>query len=328
MSQFIIKNWAGDDGRVEVFDLRRWDTRRELPGSIMYAVSDDEGRGIVPVEFARALDTDWSFIESQAADALEGDCSTVGADPGRRQAVLDLMALHLLRSSEMLCGQIGLIAQAAAEALQEAQTDKEWTRRLEETGVSHEKALRMADAAIRNADGGLVSKQRQRTAETLPEYLDRYRALLRRCGLRLHRPKKSGGFLLGDGPAFLSPTGRLRRESTALFGRVRSTARGVHLDGDEWHCWMPLKPRVMAVAGPRVLSCSGVRPLASQVARQFNAQQCWRAQFRIVLPPDDATTASEFVKQHARPTHPPVSKYPLIEVDPYEMCGIGSHARR
>lgn len=82
---------------------------------------------------------------------------------------------------------------------------------------------------------------------------------------------------------------------------------------------MPLKPRVMAVAGPRVLSCSGVRPLASQVVRQMNAQQCWRAQFGVVLPPDDATTASEFVKQHARPTPPPMSKYPLIEVDPYEM---------
>ncbi len=319
MSQFIIKNWAGDDGRVEVFDLRRWDTRRELPGSIMYAVSDDEGRGIVPVEFAQALETDWSFIESQAADALEGDCSPLGADPERRQAVLDLMALHLLRSSEMLSGQLGLIAQGAAEALQEAQSDEEWNRRLEETGMSHEEALRMADAAIRNADGGLVSQQRQRIAETLPEYLDRYRALLRGCGLRLHRPKRSGGFLLGDGPAFLSPTGRLRKESTALFGRVRNTARGVHLDGNEWHCWMPLTPRVMAVAGPRVLSCSGVRPLASQVVRQFNAQQCWRAQFRVVLPQDDTAREREFVQQHARPTPPPVSKYPLIEVDPYEM---------
>ena len=285
----------------------------------MYVVSDDEGRGIVPVEFAPALETDWSLIESQAADALEGDCSTLGADPERRQAVLDLMALHLLRSSEMLSGQTGLIAQAAAEALQDAQADKEWNRRLEETGVSPEKALRMADAAIRNADSGLVPKQRRRIAETLPGYLDRYRSLLRRCGLRLHRPKRSGGFLLGDGPAFLSPTGRLRRESTALFGRVRSTARGVHLDGDEWHCWMPLKPRVMAVAGPRVLSCSGVRPLASQVVTQFNAQQCWRAQFRVVLPSHDAATASEFVEQHARPTPPAVSKYPLIEADPYEM---------
>ena len=319
MSQFIIKNWAGDDGRVEVFDLRRWDTTRELPGRIMYVVSDDEGRGIVPVEFAQALETDWSFIESQAADALEGDCSTLGADPERRQAVLDLMALHLLRSSEMLSGQTGLIAQAAAEALQEAQADKEWNRRLEETGIPHEKALRIADAAIRNADSGLVPKQRQRIAETLPEYLDRYRTLLRGCGLRLHRPKRSGGFLLGDGPAFLSPTGRLRRESTALFGRVRSTARGVHLDGDEWHCWMPLKPRVMAVAGPRVLSCSGVRPLASQVVRQFNSQQCWRAQFRVVLPSDDVAREREFVEQHARRTPLPVSAYPMIEVDPYEM---------
>ena len=319
MSQFIIKNWTGDDGQVEVFDLRRWDTRRELPGSIMYVVSDDEGRGIVPVEFAQALETEWSFIESQAADALAGDCSTLGADPERRQAVLDLMALHLLRSSEMLAGQTRLIAQGAAEALHEAQADREWDRRLEETGISHEEALRSADAAIRNADVGLVSKQRRRIAETLPEYLDRYRTLLRGCGLRLHRPKKSRGFLLGDGPAFLSPTGRLRRESTALFGRIRSAGRGVHLDGDEWRCWMPLTPRVMAVAGPRVLSCSGVRPLASQVVRQFNAQQCWRAQFRVVLPPHHVDRAREFVEQHARPTPPPVSEYPMTEADPYEM---------
>ena len=33
MSQFVIKNWTGDDGRVEVFDLRRWDTTREYPSS-------------------------------------------------------------------------------------------------------------------------------------------------------------------------------------------------------------------------------------------------------------------------------------------------------
>ena len=319
MSQFIIRNWAADDGQVEVFDLRRWDTRRELPGNIMFVASDDAGKGIVPVEFAQTLESDWSLIESQAADALEDGCSTLGADPERRQAVLDLMALHLLRSSEMLAGQTSLIAQGAAEALHEAQADREWDRRLEETGISHEEALRSADAAIRNARTGLVPQQRRRIAETLPEYLDRYRALLRVCGLRLHRPKRSGGFLLGDGPAFLSPTSRLRRESTALFGRIRSAARGARLDGDEWRCWMPLTPRVMAVAGPRVLSCSGVRPLASQVVRQFNAQQCWRAQFRVVLPPHHVDRAREFVEQHARPTPPPVSEYPMIEADPYEM---------
>ena len=319
VSQFVIKNWAGKDGRVAVFDLRRWDTRRELPGSIMFVHSDDTGKGIVPVEFAQTLERDWSFIESQAADALEGDCSTLGADPERRQALLDLMALHLLRSSEMLAGQTSLIAQGAAEALHEAQADREWNRRLEETGMSHEEALRSADAVIRNADVGLVPKQRRSIAEKLPEYLDRYRTLLRGCGLRLHRPKRRGGFLLGDGPAFLSPTSRLGRATTALFGRIRSAGRGVHLDGDEWRCWMPLKPRLIAVAGPRVLSCAGERPLASQIVRQFNAQQCWRAQFRVVLPPHHVDRAREFVEQHARPTPPPVSEYPMIEADPYEM---------
>ena len=319
MSQFVIKNWAGDDGRVEVFDLRRWDTRRELPGSIMFVASDDTGKGIVPVEFAQALETDWSLIETQAADALDDDASTLGTDPERREALLDLMALHLLRSSEMLAGQTSLIAQGAAEALHEAQADKEWDRRLEETGMSHEEALRSADAAIRNADVGLVPKQRQSIAEKLPQYLDRYRTLLRGCGLRLHRPKRSAGFLLGDGPAFLSPTGRLRRESTALFGRIKAVARGTHREGDEWCCWMPLNPRLIAVAGPRVLSCAGVRPLALQHVDQFNAVQCRRAQFRVVLPPDDAASAREFVEQYARPTPPPVSEYPMIEADPYEM---------
>ena len=319
MSQFVIKNWAGDDGMVEVFDLRRWGTRRELPGSIMFVASDDAGKGIVPVEFAQTLETDWSLIESRAADALEDDPSTLSTDPERRQALLDLIALHLLRSSEMLAVQTGLIAQEAASVLRGAQADKEWDRTLEETGMSHEEALRSADAAIRNADIGLVPQQRRSIAEKLPEYLDRYRALLRGCGLRLHRPKRSGGFLLGDGPAFLSPTSRLGRATTALFGRIRSAAPGVHLDGDEWRCWMPLKPRVMAVAGPRVLSCAGVRPLASQVVGQFNAQQCWRAQFRVVLPPGDVARAREFIEQHARPTPPPLSEYPMIEADPYEM---------
>ena len=132
VSQFVIKNWAGDDGQVEVFDLRRWNTRRELPGSIMFVASDDAGKGIVPVEFAQTLESDWSLIESYAADALEGDCSTLGADSERRQAVLDLMALHLLRSSEMLAVQTGLIAQEAAKVLRGVQTDKEWGRTIEE----------------------------------------------------------------------------------------------------------------------------------------------------------------------------------------------------
>ena len=73
MSQFVIQNWAGDDGRVEVFDLRRWNTRRESPGSIMSVASDDTGRGIVPPEFGHARESDWNLIESRAAGALDDD---------------------------------------------------------------------------------------------------------------------------------------------------------------------------------------------------------------------------------------------------------------
>ena len=321
MSQFVIKNWAGGDGQVEVFDLRRWDTTREYPRSIMYVASDAEGRGIVPPEYGLARENDWKPIESNAAKALSDDPATLGVDPQRQRAVLDLMALHLFRGSEMLAMQSNVIAQSAARVLRETQEGEEWDRFLEQTGMSHEEALRSVDAVIRHADTeiGLVSGQRQAVAEKLPEYLERYRTSLRECGLRLHRPKRAGGFLLGDGPAFLSPTSRLGGETTALFGRISEVAQNVHLDGDEWCCWMPLTPRVMAVAGPRVLSCGGVRPLASQVVRQFNIEQCRRAQFRVVLPLDQMDRAREFVEQHATPTPTPVSAYPLQVASPHEM---------
>ena len=321
MSQFIIKNWAGDDGQVAVFDLRRWDTTREYPRSIMYVASDGEGRGIVPPEFGLAREEDWKPIESKAAEALSNDPSTLGADPERRQALLDLMALHLFRSSEMLAVQSNVIAQSAARVLREAQEGEEWDRFLVQTGMSHEEAVRSVDAVIRHADAdiGLVSGQRKTVAEKLSEYLERYCTQLRECGLRLHRPKRAGGFLLGDGPAFLSPTSRLGRETTALFGRINDVARGVYLDGDEWCAWMPLTPRLLAVAGPRVVSCHGVRPMAAPNVDQFNVEQCQRAQFRVVLPPDQVDRARKFVELHATRTPSPVSAYALQEVDPYEM---------
>ena len=253
MSQSVIKNWAGDDGKVEVFDLRRWDTRSEFPASIMFVRSDDTGEGIVPPEFGTALEGCWSLIEGKAADALNDDHSTLGIDPERRQALLDLMALHLLRSSQMLSAQFRSIQRSATTELDAAQ------RILVETGMSREEALRSVDAVIRGPDTGQMSRQRRKVAERLPQYLDHYCALLRGCGLRLHRPKKSAGFLLGDGAAFLTPTSRLDGETTALFGGIGDIAQGP-LDGDEWRCWMPLGPRLLAVAGPRVLSCAGKRP--------------------------------------------------------------------
>lgn len=319
VSQFVIKNWAGDDGKVEVFDLRRWDTRREYPRKIMYVASDDTGEGIVPPEFEEEREAEWRDIESGASQALSDDPTTLGLDTERRQAILGLMALHLLRSGEMLGVQSIVIAQGAATVLHEAQTDAKWGHFLDETGMSHDEARRSVDSAIRSADDGLVLKQRRRIAERLPEYLERYRELLRGCGLTLHRPRRSGGFLLGDNPVFLSPTSRLGGETTALFGRVNDVAQNVHLDGDEWRCWMPLKPRMIAVAGPRVLSCDGVRPLAQQYVEQFNVAQCRRAQFRVVLPLDQADRARDFVEQHATRTPPRVSAHPMIEPDPYEM---------
>lgn len=318
VSQFIISNWTGDDGQVEVFDLRRWDTTREYPRSIMYVASDGEGRGIVPPEFGLAREEDWKPIESKAAEALSDDPSTVGVDPQRREALLDLIALHLLRSSEMLGVQEGVIAQGAARALHEAQTGKKWGDFLEETGMSHEEAIRSVDAAIRNSVGP-VARERQKTAKKLPEYLERYRTQLQECGLRLHRPKRAGGFVLGDGPAFLSPTSRLGQDTTALFGRINDVAQNIQLDGDEWYAWMPLNPRLVAVAGPRVLSCAGVRPLAAPYVRQFNVEQCLRAQFRVVLPPDQVDRAREFVGLHAPPAAALVSAYPLQGANPYEM---------
>lgn len=321
MSQFIIKNWAGGDGRVEVFDLRRWDTTRAVPSGIMFVRSDGTGQGIVPPEYGEAREGEWRDIESRASQVLDGDFSTLSADPERREALLDLMALHLFRSSEMLAVQSNVISQSAAEVLREAQEGKEWDGFLEQTGMSHEEAVRSVDAVIRHPDAevGLVSGQRQTVAEKLPEYLERYLTQLRECGLRLHRPKRVGGFLLGDGPTFLTPTSRLGRETTALFGRINDVARGVLLDGDEWFAWMPLTPRLLAVAGPRVLSCDGVRPMAAPNVDHFNAEQCRRSQFRVVLPPDQVDRARQFVELHATRTPTPVSAYPLQEVDPYEM---------
>ena len=228
------------------------------------------------------------------------------------------MALHLLRSSEMLGVQAGVIAQGAARELHQAQTGEKWGDYLEETGMSHEEAIRSVDAAIRNSVGP-VARERQKMAKKLPEYLERYRTQLQECGLRLHRPKRAGGFVLGDGPAFLSPTSRLGQDTTALFGRINDVAPNIQLDGDEWYAWMPLAPRLVAVAGLRVLSCAGVRPLAAQYVRQFNVEQCRRAQFRVVLTPDQLARARKFVEHNATRTPAPVSAYPLIEADPYEM---------
>ena len=321
MSQFIIKNWAGDDGQVEVFDLRRWDTRRAVPSGIMFVRSDSTGQGIVPPEYGEAREGEWGDIESRASQVLDGDISTLSAEPERREALLDLMALHLLRSNEMYSVHIGGVARGAAAVLSEAQADEGWDRMLEETGMSHEEALRSADAVIRDADPdiGVVSRHRRTIAERLPEYLEWYRTLLGGCGLRLHRPKRVGGFLLGDGPAFLTPTSRLGEETTALFGRINDVAQGILLDGDEWCAWMPLTPRLLAVAGPRVVSCDGERPMAAPNVDQFNAVQCRRAQFRVALPPDQRKKTREFVERHARRTPPPVSVYPLIEANPYDV---------
>ena len=320
MSQFVIKNWIGDDGKVAVFDLRRWGTTRKSPSGIMFVRSDSTRSGIVPPEFAEARETEWGYIESNASQLVDGDPSTLSMDAQRREALLDLMALHLLRSSEMFAVHIGLVARGAAKVLSEALADQDWDRVLEETGVSHEEALQSADAVIHHADPdvGLVSAHHRTIAERLPEYLERYRTQLQRCGLRLHRPKRVEGFLLGDGPAFLTPTSRLGGETTALFGQIHDVARGIPRDGDEWFVWMPLTPRLLAVAGPRVVSCHGVRPMAAPRVDQFNVEQCRRAQFRVVLPPDQVDRARIFVKQNATRTPAPVSAYPLQEASPYE----------
>ena len=285
----------------------------------MYVASDETGRGIVLPEFGQAREREWRDIENEAANALSDEPSTLGADSERRQALLDLMALHLVRSSETLAFYNRLVADQATKMLQEVERDPEYHQVLRSEDISPEKGRQTIDLAIRHANTGLVPRLHHEFAVTLTRLLDDYRERLRDCGVRLQRPKRQAGFLLGDGPAFLSTTYRLGDTTTTLFRRLDEIAQRSHLNGDEWCAWMPLNPRLVAVAGPRVLSCAGERPLASQLVNQFNAQQCGRAQFRVVLPPDDVAQAREFVKQYARPTPPPVSAYPMIEVDPYEM---------
>lgn len=222
---------------------------------------------------------DWKPIESKAAKALSDDPTTMGVDPERRQALPDLMALHLLRSSETLASYNRLFADQAAEVLHDTERDPDYQAVLRSEDMSPEEGRQTIDLAIRNADVGLLPRLHQQFAASLPNLLDGYRELLQKCGVRLHRPERQTGFLLGDGPAFLSTTGRLGNTTTTLFGQLGEIAHGSPLDDDEWCAWMPLTPRLLAVAGAHVLGCNGVRPLAAPNVDQFNVAQCRRAQF-------------------------------------------------
>ena len=285
----------------------------------MYVASDDEGRGIVPPGFGPEREDDWKPIESKAAEALSDDPTTVGVDPERRQALLDLMALHLLRSSEALASDNRLVADQAARVLHDTERDPDYQAVLRSEDMSPEEGRQTIDLAIRNADIGLLPRLHQQFATSLPDLLNGYRDRLQECGVRLYRPERQTGILLGDGPAFLSTTGRLGNTTTTLFGRLGEIAHGSPLDNDEWCAWMPLTPRLLAVAGPHVLNCDGVRSMAAPNVDQFNIEQCRRAQFRVVLPPDHSDRVREFVERHATRTPPPVSAYPLQEANPYEM---------
>ena len=285
----------------------------------MYVASDDEGRGIVPPEFGGEREAEWRDIENKASQALDGEPPILAVDPERQQALLDLMALHLVRSSETLASQNRRIAHRATEMLHEVERDPEYQAILRTEGMSPERGRQTIDEAIRHTDVGFLPGLHREFAFSLPSLLESHRERLHECGVRLHRPKRQTGFLLGDGPAFLSTAGRLGGRTTTLFERLGQIAHGSPLDGDEWCAWMPLTPRLLAVAGPRVLSCAEVRPLAQQYVDQFNIEQCRRSQFRVVLSPDDLARAKEFVQQNATRTPAPVSAYPLQEASPYEM---------
>ena len=319
VSKFLIGRWADSTGKVEVFDLRRWGPVRAAPAAICFVRSDASGKGFVPLEHAAGLEQEWGAIESSAAQALAGDVAELAADPARRRAVLDLIALHLVRSSEMRAAQIEIVASLAAKTLDDAQKDPRWGQILKEVGMSRSEGLRTVDAFLRDRHGGFVPSARSDTAGRLPHFLGFYREQLERCGLRVCRPKRAGGFMLGDGPAFLSASTRPGRlESTALFGRLIDGAGGVLARDDAWYAHMPLGPRFLAVAGPHVTTCRGVIPLSGDVVRRANVVQCARSQFRVVIPLCGADSARRFVKQHAAPTPDPACLYPFDPPDPGE----------
>lgn len=313
VSKALIKNWCAPPSRlVEYFDLRNGPRYRTAthPSQIMYRRSDDAGQGFVPVTYASELEQSWRMIEDEADKKIQAVLSGVAIGDSHRRAILDLMSLHLLRSSETLGRFIGMQGKAANEAYDDVTSEDEFMQILLDTGMSHEQAETAVDRAIRDPDG-LIQNTRRYFAENLPRWLDRYRDCMAACDLIL-RKSETGSLMLGDGPAFLSVGTCLECETITMFGMLdKITKCSVHSDVSAfwsgWHCWMPLSPDVVAQASPRVRNSDEMLPCFEFQTNGLNKMQCQRAQLRVVIPPGSRDVSEPFVQQYATfkpPKHP------------------------
>lgn len=315
VSKCLIRCWCltGED-RVEYFDLRdRPRLNTDPPAKIMYRTADGDGGGFVPVEFAGALEAEWSLVEKRGCEAIRGVLGGRDVDDVRRTAILGLMSLHLLRSSETLGRFLMMIGDKGTELYDEVATGEDYRQALVETGMTIEEAQESADAAIR-APGGFMEGARADFARNMARWLSRFAEQLSAGGLLL-RKAATDALVLGDGPAFLSPAGCLDCETTVMFGmldRVHRCAR--HQESSaysplaDWQCIMPLAPTLLAVAGPRIKDADTPLPLSGSMSDKANVMQCRRAQVRIVIPPGGKNRYLPIVNTHAS-FKPPVSNY-------------------
>ena len=315
VSKCLIRCWCltGED-RAEYFDLRDGPRlKTDPPVKIMYRTADGDGGGFVPVDFAGVLEAEWSIMEKRGCEAIRGVLGGCDVDDDCRTAILGLMSLHLLRSSETLGRFLTMIGDKGTEIYDEVATGEDYRQVLLETGTTIEEAQASADAAIRSS-GGFMQGARADFARNMSRWLSGFAEQLSAGGLLL-RKAATDALVLGDGPAFLSPAGCLDCETTVMFGMLDRVHRCARHRGSsaysplaDWQCIMPLAPTLLAVAGPRIDDTDRPLPLAGSMSDKANVMQCRRAQVRIVIPPGGKNRYLPVVNRHAS-FKPPVSNY-------------------
>ena len=117
----LITRWADDStGLVQHVDLRAdYKVEQKPPGSIMYLPTSEDEAGFVPLDHAQRLEPEWSRTIEQAGCEAIVDLLAGGSIGDNRTAILDLIALHLLRSSETRCRFIMMQGKRANELLED-----------------------------------------------------------------------------------------------------------------------------------------------------------------------------------------------------------------
>ena len=319
VTECLIKRWADDStGLVQHVDLRDdYKVKQKPPGGIMYLPTSEGEAGFVPLDHAQRLEPEWSRTIEQAGCEAIVDLIAGSSIGDNRAAILDLMALHLLRSSETR-GRFNMTqGKRANELLEDVTVREEFRQAMAEVGMSAAETEDVMDQAIRSP-GGFAESTHRSFAENLPEWLARYREYLSECGL-LVRKTDSPVLLLGDGPAFLTAGTCFECETTTMFGMLDRIARcpahvGRHSSESGWHAWMPLTPQVVAQASPHIPTqpaapqTESLRCFPSQ-AGGINKMECRRAQFRVAIPPRSEQRSVPFVRRNARPAPQGVSAY-------------------